>query len=361
MISSCRETPSLAIWQNAGDTAIVPSEGTAPRPVAAPVSDPSPGPVDLVDLTVSVVNTNNAALLRGCLETLFARTKRSMEVYVVDNASTDGSADMVQREFPAARLLVNAQRKGFSANHNMVAGRARGRFVALLNEDLLIHDGALDRLVAFLEARPDVAVVGPQVLNPDGSFQPCAFDSYTIGSVLLDFAVLPSLIPKGRWFHLDGREKRYEERDVDWILGACLVMRREAVQSVGLLDEQISPIIYSEEVDWCYRARQMGWKVAYCPAATLVHYGGQTTRRQSVRMQLELYRTRFAFFRKHHGRRSEILLRAGLTSVAALNTVVLSLQLLKGLLLLRPACGLFVQRLSVVWRVPFLTLPRRSS
>lgn len=361
MISSCQEAPSLTSWQNAGDTAIVPSERTAPRPVTAPVSDPPPGPVDLLDLTVSVVNTNNAALLRGCLETLFAHTKRSMEVYVVDNASTDGSADMVQRDFPSARLLVNAQRKGFSANHNMVAGQARGRFVALLNEDLLIHDGALDRLVDFLETRPDVGVVGPQVLNPDGSFQPCAFDSYTIRNILLDFAVLPSFVPKGRWFHLDGRDKRFEEREVDWILGACLVMRREAVQSVGLLDDQISPIIYSEEVDWCYRARQLGWKVAYCPAATLVHYGGQTTRRQSMRMQLELYRTRFAFFRKHHGRRSELLLRAGLTPVAALNTVVLTLQLLKGLLRLRSAWRPFLERLAVVWRVPFLTLPRRSS
>ena len=307
-----------------------------------------------------MVNTNNAALLRGCLATLFAHTSRSMEVYVVDNASTDGSAEMVRRAFPAACLLVNDQRKGFSTNHNLVVSRARGRFIALLNEDLLLHEGTIDRLVAYLENRPEVAVVGPQVLNPDGSFQPCAFDSYTILGVLLDFAVLPSAVPKGKWFHLDGREKRYDERDVDWVLGACLVMRREAVQSVGLLDEQLSPIIYSEEVDWCHRARQLGWKVAYCPAAPLVHYGGQTTRRQSVRMQLELYRTRFAFFRKHHGRRSEILLRAGLAPVAALNTVVLTLQLLKGLLLLRPPCRLFGERLSVVWRVPFLTLPRRS-
>jgi GT2 family glycosyltransferase len=241
----------------------------------------------LTDLSISIVNTNSRALLLACLESL---ASTQAEIVVLDNASEDGSAEAVRERFPGVRVIAEHRRAGFGANHNTVIGATSGRYVYVLNEDTTSHDWGLERIVGYLDAHPRVAALGPRLVYPDGRLQDSA---WRFPTPFMSVLALPTLGRLGIT-QSGGREPRA----VDWVMGAALVLRREALDEVGLFDEEF--FLYSEEVDLQARLHRAGWQVHYFPQVTVVHHESQFSAEIPERRINEMWRSRHRYWRKHH-------------------------------------------------------------
>jgi GT2 family glycosyltransferase len=209
---------------------------------------------------------------------------------VLDNASEDGSADAVRERFPEVRVLAQDYRAGFGANHNTVIRATDARYVYVLNEDTTAADWAFERIVAYLDAHPRVAALGPRLVYPDGRLQDSAWRFPTPLVSTLGLLTVGKLGVKQ-----SGGESAHA---VDWVMGAALVLRREALEQVGLFDEEF--FLYSEEVDLQFRLRQAGWVVHYFPEATVVHHESQFSAEIPERRINEMWRSRHRYWRKHH-------------------------------------------------------------
>jgi N-acetylglucosaminyl-diphospho-decaprenol L-rhamnosyltransferase len=264
-------------------------------------------------LSIIIVSWNTRQDLLDCLASIMANPPSCLfEVLVFDNASQDGSAEAVTVEYPHVRLMVSLENLGFARANNQAAAVARGQYWLLLNPDTLIHPGAIDRLLQYLAERPGVAGVGPRLVNPDGSLQ-------------LSIWLRPSLFREWwRLFHLD-RLYRLSEypsstltsplaRRVEMLDGACLLLRCQAVEDMGLFDEDY--FVYSEEDDLCDRLGQAGWELHWVPAAVVTHKGAQSTRQVADAMFVELYRNKTKFFRKRRGRVAGLLYKIILLQAA---------------------------------------------
>jgi len=277
-----------------------------------------------VDLSIVIVNWNTRELLAQCLDSIpLAIGGLSYEVIVVDNASTDGSQAMVRNRFPWVTLVENAENLGFVRANNQAMALSRGRYVLLLNSDTVAPPQALARMVDFMDHRIDAGAAGPRLLNPDGTFQASYADFPTLLSESLSAAGL------NRWlygpYHPSPSPHPNETRQpVDWVQGACLLVRREALDAIGLLDEGFW--MYSEETDLCYRIHQAGWNVYYLPDVEIIHLGGASSRQRQPESVAQLYRSKLRFFRKYQGPFQVHLLRAVIISVY-LAKAILSLAL----------------------------------
>lgn len=253
-------------------------------------------------LSVIIVNWNVRDLLRRCLHSLLANfPPGQLEIIVVDNASTDGSAEMVRTEFPMVRLIANPDNRGFTAANNQGLMVARGRCVLLLNPDTEVVGDALVTMAAFADAHPDVGIVGPQLLNPDGSVQSSRRRFPTLLTALFESTWLQPYAPRRlleHYYVLDCPDD--EVQDVDWVTGAALMARREAVEQVGPLDEGF--FMYSEELDWCRRFRETGWRVVYLPTAQVVHHAGKSSEQVEAARHIHFHSSKVHYFRKYHGR-----------------------------------------------------------
>lgn len=259
-------------------------------------------------VSVIIVSYNTRALLARCLASIAAEPRPPDEVIVVDNASADGSADMARAEFSDARVIANSENRGFAAAANQGLRAANGDYLCLLNPDTQLFPGALDALADFLQEQPTVGLVGPTLLHSDGTYQHAAFRFPTLAMAFLDFFPLHHRVSHSR---LNGRYPfaQYERPfAMDHPLGACMMARRAVCAEVGLLDERF--FMYCEEIDWCRRIKQAGWEIMHVPGARVVHHGGQSTRQQAGRMFVELHRSRFRFFAKHHSRGYQWAVRA---------------------------------------------------
>ena len=210
------------------------------------------------------VTYNSARYIPGCFRAL-ARTstpKEDYQVIVVDNASTDGSPAMVAAEFPQVKLIVSSENRGFTGGNNLGLAQATGEFQLLLNPDTEVLDDALPRLVAYAQAHPDVGVIGPQLLNADGTVQASRRRFPTLDVLFTESTWLQALAPRAvlAAYYVEDRPDNVEQA-VDWVTGAALLVRREAIAQVGPLDEGF--FMYSEELDWCHRFRDAGWRVVY--------------------------------------------------------------------------------------------------
>lgn len=235
------------------------------------------------------------------------------EVFVVDNASTDGSAEMVREQFPWVTLIENTENVGFARANNQALHQATGHYLLLLNSDTEVRSGALATLVAELEAHPEAGAAGPRVLNPDGSPQnsygrlPTVLDEL-LGPYWADFATKPwGALGRQLWRK---RSAAGEPFPVDRVSFACTLIRRAALEQVGLLDESFE--FYSEDYDWFKRLKDAGWQALYCPRAEIVHHWGASSRQRSEWALRQLYRSKRRYFAKHHGARTEQILRLGL-------------------------------------------------
>lgn len=229
------------------------------------------------DVTITVVSYNTRRLLEACLASLKRGACRAAcEVHVVDNASSDGSAELVRDCFPDIRLIANTVNVGFARANNQSWQLARGRYWLLLNSDTEVHEGALDALVDFMDAHPRAALASARLLSPDGLAQHCAQAAPSIGRTLLEASRLHKLLPpalRGRL--LLGPYWNYAEPvQVGWTWGTALMARREAVESCGPLSNAF--FMYGEDLEWCLRLRRQGWEVWYCPTAEVLHHGGQS-------------------------------------------------------------------------------------
>lgn len=254
-----------------------------------------------MNLSIVIINWNTRQLLKECLTSVAERVGAlAAEVWVVDNASTDGSPEMVERDFPQVRLIRNVENRGFAAANNQAIERASGRYVLLLNSDTVVLENVLGESVRYMDEHPDVAVFGCRVLNPDRTMQATCFQEPTFVNLVLKTTGLFRL----RWPRWCGREhlshwRRDTERDVDVVTGCYMMVRREAMEQVGLLDESF--FFCGEETDWCRRFRRAGWKVRFAPVGEIIHHGNASGRKLNCRRDLLLTAGLVRFHRKHHG------------------------------------------------------------
>ena len=237
-------------------------------------------------------------MLQGCLKSLCdCLPAMDGEIFVVDNASTDGSSQMLGELFPHVRLIANAQNVGFARANNQAVVQAQGGYLLLLNPDTLVHPGSIGALLEYLQAHLEVGAVGPRILNPDGSLQISAHPFPTLFReawrlMHLDHVLPLSQYPPARWASM-------QPQVVDVLMGACILLRRELVEPGSVFDEQF--FVYSEEVDLCRRVHLAGWQLHWLPSVVITHYGAQSTCQAAGQMFLELYRNKIRYFRKHQG------------------------------------------------------------
>jgi len=257
--------------------------------------------MNVTEVSVVVVNWNTQDILRDCLRSIYEQGGEiDLEVIVIDNASTDGSVEMVKKDFPQVTLVENSQNRGFAAANNQGIDISKGRYVLLLNSDTVVLDNAIAKTVAFADSHPEAAIVGCRVLNPDRTLQPTCFMFPSILNMLLSSTYLYKLFPKSKFF---GREQmtwwdRSDVREVDVVTGCFMLVRRKAIQQVGTMDEQF--FMYGEETDWCCRFRQAGWKVMFNPVCEIIHLGGQSSRQKRSKMILQLRGSILLFMKKHN-------------------------------------------------------------
>ena len=262
-------------------------------------------------LSIVIVNYKQRDYTAQCLESLRAAAPAlDHEIILVDNASADGSADWLAEHYPEVRLIRSPENRGIAGGNNLGIRAARGRYVLLLNNDTLVQPGTLEEAVAYLEAHPDVAGVGGNLLNPDGSFQSGCVDFHSLGQV---FLIVTKLGPLFRRYY-PSHPPADTPREVDWMSTAFMAFRREALEQVGLVDEEF--FIYSDETDLQYRLRQAGWKIVYLPTLRTIHFGGKSL--SPWRRRHLFYRGLLLFFQKHLGPGHTVALRLLLagTSVA---------------------------------------------
>ena len=241
----------------------------------------------VADVAISIVNANSRDDLLACLESL---GRIDAEIVVLDNASDDGSVAAVRERFPAVRVIEQRHRAGFGENNNAIIRATESRYVYLLNPDTTSDDWGLERMVAYLDAHPRVAAVGPRLVYSDGRQQDSAFRFPTPAVSAI------SLLTLGRAGVVQSGGS--ETRDVEWATAAALLVRREALDEVGLFDEEI--FMYSEETDLCARLRAAGWGVVYFPEVTVVHHQPWSVSGVPERRINEMWRGRHYYWRKHH-------------------------------------------------------------
>jgi GT2 family glycosyltransferase len=272
------------------------------------------------DLSIVIVSYNARESLNCCLESIFSfpHCRLRIEVIVIDNASADGNADLVEVDFPAAKLVRNDLNLGFAKACNQGLAIANGRYILLLNPDTILFDETLERIVAFMDNHPDAGAAGCKLIYPDGSWHPSArrFSS-VINQIYSRLPVLHKIKTR-----LTSAEYLAEELEpdgtkaVDYVWGAFLLMRREALSEIGPLDELF--FMYSEDEDWCYRARKAGWLIYYAPVTKAVHAKGQSSKLARERMRTEIFRSKYKFFLKHMGWGTAVTYRALLVLTACL-------------------------------------------
>jgi GT2 family glycosyltransferase len=275
-----------------------------------------------IDLSIIIVNWHARDLMERALDCVYATVRSSsFEVIVLDNSPGDGTAELLRERFPAARLLANRENIGFARANNQGAAVARGRYLLLLNPDAFVHAGTLDRLIAFMDDHPEAAAAGPRLRYADGRLQRSVTSFPTVLTELWTTLGLDRAFPGSPIF---GRYKvtywdMEDLREVESLMGACIILRRSAIEETGLFDEQF--FMYSEEVDLCYRLRKAGWKNYFIPDVEATHLWGGSSQRVPATTFLRLFRSRVQFFRKHYGEGATLLYKAVLLLAGALRVI----------------------------------------
>lgn len=255
----------------------------------------------ITDLSIVVVNHNHRGVIEKCFDSLFALPDRvSLEVILIDNACADGTAAWVGERYPQVMVHRNSQRRGFAANANTgMRALGHGRYVMLLNPDVISIAGLLERLVAFMDEHPEAGIAAPRLYHADGTLQPNCRRVPSPVTLALRALRIDEIWkgPRVRSYLMEDQDHK-AAAEVDWVTGAVLVARREAIQAVGFMDERY--FLYWEDLDWCFRMRQAGWRVYYVPEARAIH----ACRREGVRRPFsragrEQLLGALKFFRKH--------------------------------------------------------------
>lgn len=237
-----------------------------------------------MDLSIIIISYNTKNLLKECLTSIHKNVGHiKFEILVVDNNSQDGSPEMMEKHFPRLKLIKNRENKGFASANNVGIKESKGKYLLLLNSDTLVLPGSLEKMVRFMDRTPEAGAVGCKLFNPDGSLQ-------SLG--------------RGRNLKQHGNS---EAKEVTWVEGSCLMVRREVVNKVGLMDENF--FFYSEDMDWCRRIRLAHWKIFVLPQAKIIHYGGGSIRKWNGEIISQAYQSGYYYVQKHFGKIAEAIYR----------------------------------------------------
>jgi N-acetylglucosaminyl-diphospho-decaprenol L-rhamnosyltransferase len=299
-------------------------------------------PTTAPELSVVVVTYNSAQTIEACLNSL-SQCGASCEVVVVDNASADGSAALVRERVPSVKLIASPTNEGFGRGCNRGWQATSAPFVLVLNPDSELQPGAGRVLLDFAVAYPRAGLIGPRILNRDGTLQQSCFRFPSLRQAVTGFfGLIPLDSPANGRYRREDYERAHE---VEHLLGACLLVRRAAAEAVGLLDEDF--YMYFEETDWCYRMRAAGWQNWYCPSASAIHLGAHSTSREPERMSAEFYRSQARFYRKHYSLAPYLALK--LIKLAGI--AYWSARTLRGLLRGRVSLTTLRRRLASYWTI----------
>jgi len=273
-----------------------------------------------VNLSIIIVNLNTASLLLEAIAALPAACRGMIyETIVVDNGSTDNSPALVRERFPYTRLIVNDQNVGFARANNQAIRLAHAESILLLNSDTRAEPDSIAELVRFMREHPRAGIVGPRLVNADGTFQGSAADFPTVvGESLLLLGSAARRL-RGPTFPYRALPADLSPRRVGWVSGACLLIRRAVIEQIGHLDEGY--FMYTEETDWCYRATRAGWEVWWAPGPAVIHLGGATAQQSLSLKRRQIYGSKVRFFRKHYGRPAAWIFAAAVYCTSLIKTV----------------------------------------
>ncbi|GAB4509460.1 MAG: glycosyltransferase family 2 protein [Anaerolineae bacterium] len=271
------------------------------------------------DLSIIIVSWNVSDLLADCLDSILYSPvtlnpandddqRISIEIIVVDSDSTDGTVPMLRRYFPEITLLPQTENVGFTRGNNIGLEAATGRYLFLLNPDTLVLGPALVNMVKYLDEHPDVGIIGPYTLNTNGTMQSTRRRFPTVAIGFYESTWLQPFAPKNllRRYYVDDAPM-IATLDVDWVQGSALMARREVYTQIGGLDTNY--FMFSEELDWCKRAKDAGWRVVFYCNAQIIHHGGQSTQQVSAHKHIYFQESKLRYFRKYHGARVAFALR----------------------------------------------------
>lgn len=279
-----------------------------------------------MDVSIVIVNFNTKQLTLDAIHSVFqSKTGYPYEILLVDNNSSDGSMEAFKREFPTLTMIENRENVGFARANNQAIKMAKGRYILLLNSDTIVYEETLQVMLDFMEEQPKVGASGCKVVLPDGSLDKACRRSFpTPQASLYHFLGLTKLFPDNSRFnqyqlgHLDP-DKDYP---VDCLVGAFMLLRRDVIEQVGLLDEKF--FMYGEDIDWCYRIKEAGWDIHYYPYTSIIHYKGASSRRKPFKIIYEFHRAMILFHRKHFAKKYSFIVN-GLVYVGVSLKFLLSL------------------------------------
>lgn len=252
------------------------------------------------DVSIIIVNWNTCELLRKCIQSIEDNKQDwNIEIIVVDNASSDDSLRMLKEVFPNVITIRNQVNVGFAKANNQAFKISQGTYVLLLNSDAELTKGVLDELISCADEQTEAGIIGARLINPDGTFQA----SHTkFPSLMREFLILSGIgrLLFGAWYPSEGPGNCMEPFEVDYVEGACMLVRSEALHDVGGMDENY--FMYAEEVDWCLMMKKAGWQIWYVPTAKVIHHSSASSRSRPKERELDLYRSRVKYFNKHYGK-----------------------------------------------------------
>lgn len=273
-----------------------------------------------VRLSIIIVSWNVRDLVAACLKSLPLDDPR-VEVIVVDSASADGTPDIVAKDFPTVKLIASPDNVGYARGNNLGFAAASGAYLFVLNPDTVVDPGAIDTLLAYLEAHPDVGCVGPSLTYGDGTPQSSRRRFPSLKTAIFESTWLYKFAPRGLIAAYYGEDWPIGEIvEVDWLVGAAMLFRAEAVRKVGGFDEGY--FMYSEELDLCRRLKAAGWRIVHVPAAHITHYEGRSSSQVRLATHLRFNRSKIRYFRKHHGAWQAGVLHAFMRANFAWQTVI---------------------------------------
>jgi hypothetical protein len=281
-----------------------------------------------VDLSVIIVSYNNKKLLKQTIDSIYdTRQNINFEIIVVDNKSTDGSVELIKQNYNQVKLIENKNNLGFSKANNIGIKQSKGRYILLLNSDTIVTDNCFEKCIKYMKQHPDIGALGCKVVLPDGKLDPACKRSFPTPEVsFYRMTGLSKLFPKSKRFgkynltYLD----EDEIHEVDCLVGAFMMVKRETIEQVGLLDEDF--FMYGEDIDWCYRIKNAGWKIVYYPEAQIIHYKGGSSDKKNPKLIYEFYRSMYLFYNKHYKDKysflTTLLVYSGIGTILALKLVL---------------------------------------
>ncbi|KQC47974.1 glycosyl transferase family 2 [Geobacillus sp. Sah69] len=258
-----------------------------------------------MDISIIIVNYNTPKLTIEAIESILkSKTKYSYEIIVVDNHSSDDSVHIIKGEFQNVVVIENKQNVGFSKANNQAIKLSKGRYILLLNSDTIVREDTIEKMIEFMDKNKKVGASGCKVILPNGELDWACHRGFPTPQASFYYLVgLARLFPKSPRFnqyHL-GYMNLNEPHPIDCLVGAFMIVRREVIEQVGLLDEQF--FMYGEDIDWCYRIKQAGWEIYYCPFTSIIHYKGASSQKKPFKIVYEFHRAMCLFHRKHYARK----------------------------------------------------------